>query len=180
MRLVLLLICTLPALADNKTAARRFIEDTWFQGNLQVIDELVAPKVVVHDIGDRKNAAETPEMQKQVVKSFRDNGTVTGRVNFLIEEADRVAVHWTWNYKSNVWWQRIMGGDLSTSVVNMFRFENGKIVEIWNHRHDIDAFEQAGFLRWEYLKGLIIGLIAGTAFSLVLRRLLRPTGAASR
>ncbi|HBY58809.1 MAG TPA: hypothetical protein DEH78_03245 [Solibacterales bacterium] len=179
---LLLLLCGVPAWAGeeeerNKAAARRFIEQMWFQGNLAVVDELVASKVVVHDIGARKNSSETPEMQKQVAKSFLDNGAVGGTVDFVFAEGDRVAVRWQWTYKSRVWWQRILGGDIANAVVTVLRFENGRIVEIWNHRHDIDAFEQAGFLRWEYFKGLIIGLIGGTAISLVLRRLLRSPAA---
>jgi predicted ester cyclase len=30
------------------------------------------------------------------------------------------------------------------SAVNIFRFENGKVAEIWNHRDDLGLIEQVG------------------------------------
>jgi predicted ester cyclase len=36
------------------------------------------------------------------------------------------------------------GREATFSAANIFRFENGKVVEIWNHRDDFGLFEQIG------------------------------------
>jgi hypothetical protein len=40
-------------------------------------------------------------------------------------------------------------------IINVFRFEDGKIVEVWNHRHDIDSFQTIRFKA----RGLAVGLL---------------------
>lgn len=42
--------------------------------------------------------------------------------------------------------------------MNIFHFENGKIVEIWNHRDDLGAQKQLGISKISYAVGFIIGL----------------------
>lgn len=36
------------------------------------------------------------------------------------------------------------GRQATISAANIFRFENGKVVEIWNHRDDFGLHEQIG------------------------------------
>jgi hypothetical protein len=62
------------------------------------------------------------------------------------------------------------GGDLP--IINVFRFRDGKIVEIWNHRHDIDTGQTWRFMLQGLTAGLGIALLP-TAYAFVLRRRLR-------
>jgi hypothetical protein len=62
------------------------------------------------------------------------------------------------------------GADLP--IINVFRLRDGKIVEIWNHRHDIDTGQTMRFT----FQGLAVGLgiaLLPTAYALRLRRRLR-------
>jgi hypothetical protein len=66
---------------------------------------------------------------------------------------------------------RLMSGRDPIPIINVFRFHDGKIVEIWNHRHDIDTWR--GNL--PFAKGLGIGLLVallgwGVAFAQWRRR----------
>ncbi|MEM6485866.1 MAG: hypothetical protein AAF662_12895, partial [Pseudomonadota bacterium] len=55
---------------------------------------------------------------------------------------------------------KVMGGNNEIPIINVFRFDSdGKIVEIWNHRHDIDT----GAANVKLLKGLAIGLVPTVA-----------------
>lgn len=40
-------------------------------------------------------------------------------------------------------------------IINFFRFQDGRIVELWNHRHDINT----GMTRKFVLQGRAIGLL---------------------
>ena len=144
---------------QNKALARRFYEQVWFSNNPAAVDEIVAPTYVVHDTGDRKNVTEKAERQKEIAAYFWDRGTMTGAINYQIAEGDLVATRWQWEYKPNSWWTKLLGGRDQIPIINVFRFKDGKIVEIWNHRHDIDT--AAGNVL--FFKGLIAGLLPALA-----------------
>jgi steroid delta-isomerase-like uncharacterized protein len=79
---------------DNIAITRRFIEEVWNKGNLDVIGELVADNHVAHDplAGDVQGASGL----KQMVKGYRD---AFPDVTFTIEDigmvGDRVFLRWT-------------------------------------------------------------------------------------
>ena len=149
---------------QNKALARRFYEEVWFKNNPAVVDELVAPTYVAHDIGDRKNSMEPAEEQKKIAMFFWERGTMTGSIDYQIAEGDLVATRWQWYFKPTVWWMKIIGGEEHIPIINVFRIRDGKIVEVWNHRHDIDT----GMGNWIFVKGLIVGLIPALALLVVL------------
>src|SRR5687768_8954144 len=163
---------------QNKALARRFYEEVWFKNNPAVVDELVAPTYVAHDIGDRKNSMEPAEEQKKIATFFWERGTMTGSIDYQIAEGDLVATRWQWYFKPTVWWMKLIGGEEHIPIINVFRIRDGKIVEVWNHRHDIDT----GMGNWIFVKGLIVGLIPAIGLLVVvflLWRKLRRSRAAS-
>ena len=166
--LILLLTATLTYAGEveeqNKALARRFYEEVWFKNNPAVVDELVAPTYVAHDIGDRKNSMEPAEEQKKIAQFFWDRGTMTGNIDYQIAEGDLVATRWQWYFKPNVWWMKILGGEEHIPIINVFRIRDGKIVEVWNHRHDIDT----GMGNSLFVKGLLLGLVPSLALLVLL------------
>jgi predicted SnoaL-like aldol condensation-catalyzing enzyme len=160
----------------NKALARRFYEQVWFARNPSAVDELFAPTYIAHDIGDRKNSMEPASEQKKIAEFFWERGTMTGSIDYQIAEGDLVATRWQWHFKPEVWWMRLLGGREQIPIINVFRFRDGKIVEIWNHRHDIDTV-QANFI---FVKGVIVGLIPALLMAIALlvywrkNRRLRP------
>jgi len=140
---------------SNKALARRFYEEVWFKRNPAVVDELVAPTYIVHDIGDRKSSMETAEEQKKIADFFWERGSMTGSIDYQIAEGDLVATRWQWHFEPSVWWMKLLGGREHIPIINVFRFRDGRIVEIWNHRHDIDT----GMGNFLFVKGLAVGLV---------------------
>ena len=154
---------------QNKALARRFYEEVWFKNNPAVVDELVAPTYIAHDTGDRKNSMEPADEQKKIAQFFWDRGTMTGTIDYQIAEGDLVATRWQWYFKPNVWWMKILGGEEHIPIINVFRIRDGKIVEVWNHRHDIDT----GMAKFIFVKGLLVGLIPSLALLVVVFMLWR-------
>ncbi len=79
---------------DNKTVIRRLIEEAYNEGNLDVVDELVAPDVFDH--------AAVPEHQhgidgfKHVIEWVRNiSSDVHYDIDDIIAEGDKVAVRMT-------------------------------------------------------------------------------------
>lgn len=167
-----LVVTPIPAAAQseeaNKALARRFYEEAWFARNLAVVDELVAPDYVVHDIGDRKAFRETKQDQKEIADFFWRNGVMSGHIDFQIAEGDLVATRWQWQYQPTGWLMKLttVGGRNPIPIVNIFRFKDGKIVEIWNHRHDIDIGFAANSLR---AQGFGVGVLSSVVVVFGLR-----------
>jgi ketosteroid isomerase-like protein len=65
----------------NKELVRRFYEEVWQKGNLDVADDVFADDYVRHDLRATQ-AAPRPEGQKQIARAFRaafPDPTVRGR-----------------------------------------------------------------------------------------------------
>lgn len=140
---------------QNKEIARKFYEDLWFTNNTDKYKDYVADSYVVHDIGDRKGVTEHAIEQKIIADRFWSGGSWDSKIDYQIADDDLVATRWTANYKAESFMSKIMFGTGSIPIINVFRIKDGKIVEIWNHRHDIDSNMTLPFT----IKGLFIGLL---------------------
>jgi predicted SnoaL-like aldol condensation-catalyzing enzyme len=160
----------------NKALAREFYENLWFSDNTDRYDRYVADEYIVHDIGDRKGVTEPAIEQKEIADFFHSQGKMTGSIDFQIADGDLVATRWHWQMEPTSLMFRVMGGRDQIPIINVFRFEDGKIVEIWNHRHDIDT----GFANFKFLKGLGTGLLIALIIwiaTFLLRRRRQRSGA---
>ncbi len=170
-----------PSEETNKALARQFYEQVWFTRNLDAVDELVAPEYLVHDIGGRKGVVEPADEQKRTAGFLWQNGSMSGHIDYQIAEGDLVATRWQWQYQPRTWWMKILmlGSRNPIPIINVFRFRDGKIVEIWNHRHDIDIGFAANIL---IAKGFAVGVLstAFVAFGLGFWRRRRRDGGAGR
>lgn len=94
--------------------------------------------------------------KKTLLIYFWKNGDFDSKIDYQIAEGDLVATRWTGSFTSKTLFGRIaLETDKPISIINVFRFKDGKIVEFWNHRHDIDTPQTLRFT----IKGLIIGLL---------------------
>ncbi|TBW29961.1 nuclear transport factor 2 family protein [Gramella sp. KN1008] len=144
----------------NKEIARNFYQDLWFTDNTDNYIDYVAEEYVVHDIGERKGVTEPAIEQKIIADRFWDNGTWDSKINYQIAEGDLVATRWEATYKPSTFVGKIMFDAGTIPIINVFRFnDEGKIVEIWNHRHDIDTPQTMKFTITGLLIGLLIALI---------------------
>jgi len=159
-------------LEENKRLARAFYQDLWFSRNTDKYLDYVEETYVVHDTGDRKGVTEPAVEQKNIADFFWANGNLSGEIDYQIAEGDLVATRWRARMAPETLLGRFLmsGGDLP--IINVFRFRNGKIVEIWNHRHDIDTGQTMRFKAQGLAVGLGIALLP-TAYALRLRRRLR-------
>lgn len=141
-------------LEENKQLARGFYEDLWFNNNTDRYNLYVADSFVAHDIGDRKNSTEPAIEQKNIADFFWKHGTLSGHINYQLADGDLVATRWISEFEPETLFGRLVLGQTSIPIINVLRIQDGKIVEFWNHRHDIDTSQTLVFT----LKGLVTGL----------------------
>ncbi len=159
-------------LEENKRLAREFYENLWFTNNTGTYADYVADTYVVHDTGDRKGLSEPAIEQKHIADFFWANGELSGEIDYQIAEGDYVATRWRARMEPKTLLGRILMNDDDLPIINVFRFENGKIVEIWNHRHDIDTGQTLVFKAQGFAAGLVPGVLV-LAYAWTLRRRLK-------
>jgi steroid delta-isomerase-like uncharacterized protein len=130
----------------NKELVRRFYEEVWQKGNVDVADDVFAHDYLRHDLRATQ-AAPGPEGQKQIARAFRAAfPDLRLEVEILIADGDYVAARWTARGTHTGRWGDVdaTGRFVTLSAVNLFRFESGRVAEIWNHRDDLGLQEQLG------------------------------------
>lgn len=156
----------------NKAIARAFYEDLWLNQRTERYADYVADTYVVHDTGDRKGVTEPAIEQKHIADFFWENGELSGDIDFQIAEGDLVATRWRARMEPSTFLGRFLFAEADLPIINVFRFEDGKIVEIWNHRHDIDTGQTLRFTAQGFGLGLVVALVPAI-YALILRRRLR-------
>ena len=134
------------SIEQHKATVRRFYDEVWNNGNLDIAEEIFAVDYVRHDL--RPGVAPPgPEGQKAVARLFRSAfPDVLLTVNLMIAEEHTVVARWTIEGTHSGTWAGIppTGRRVSFTGVNIFRFSEGKVVEIWNHRDDLGLMQQLG------------------------------------
>ena len=152
----------------NKEIALNFYQNLWFTNNTEKYEDYIAKEYVVHDIFERKGVTELAIEQKNIADMFWKNGELSGEIDYQIAEGDLVATRWHGTLKPNTLFGKVLGME-KLAIINVFRIKNGKIVEIWNHRHDIETKQTMRFV----IKGLLIGLLIALISTFIAFRLRR-------
>jgi predicted ester cyclase len=87
------------------------------------------------------------EGQKQIAAAFRSAfPDLTWEIDFVLADGDLVAGRWTATGTHEASWAGVepTGRSMRFSGINVFRFADGKVVEIWNHRDDLGLMQQLG------------------------------------
>ena len=130
----------------NKALIGRFYEEVWASGNTDFAFEVFADDYVRHDFRS-SDPRSGPAGQKQIADDFRAAfPDLEVDVDLIVGEQDFVVGRWTATGTHLGKWGGLepTGRSVTFSAANIFRFENGKVAEIWNHRDDLGLQEQLG------------------------------------
>lgn len=131
---------------ENKTLIRRFYEEVWNKGNVDVALQVFADDYMRHDLRP-SNALPGGEGQRKIALDFRAAfPDLKYTLELMIAEGDMVVARWTMEGTNTGTWNGVppTGKHVKFSGVNIFRIVNGKVVEIWNHRDDLGVMQQTG------------------------------------
>jgi steroid delta-isomerase-like uncharacterized protein len=133
---------------ENKAHYRRTFEEVFNQGNLALVDDLVAPDFFNHEVPPGMNNRGA-ESTRQVVRMLR---TAFPDLHFTIEdlvaEGDTVAGHVTMRGTHLGPFQGIPPTSRSFQQAHMHfvRFRDGKAIEHWAVRDDLGMMRQLGVI----------------------------------
>ena len=128
---------------QNRAVVRRFIDEVFNRGNVEVAGELVTPGYIHHDPATAELGSGPEGLEKMVAfyrEAFPDYEI---RVDDQIATEDRVVERWTGRgtHRGTLMGIPASGASISASGISIHRLENGKIAETWT------VFDSAGMLR---------------------------------
>ena len=135
--------------AANKALVRRWFEEVWNQGRLEVIDELLAPDAIAHHLNGPGQDAHGREGFRKFYETMHGAfPDAKFSLDELIAEGDLVAVRWSGRMTHR-------GGQLGFAAtnrpvaltgVNIIRVAGGKLVEGWDSWDRLSMMRQLGVL----------------------------------
>jgi len=130
----------------NKSIMRRYFEEAWNQGRLEVLDEIVANNYVNHDpfVPDLPSG---PEGLKPIFMGLRNAfSDLHYAIEDLIAEGDKVVTRWTMRGTHigellgiPPTHRQVLVGGMQVEPIS-----NGKIVEHWRKSDDLALLQQLG------------------------------------
>ena len=131
-------------MATNKEIVRRLGVELW-QGNIGVIDELVAPDYVGHDPSQPEMHG--PDGVKGFVNTYLSafpDGRIT--VDEQLAEGELVASRWTGRgtHQGDLMGIPPTGKQVTVSGITVSRVKNGKVVEEWTNWDTLGMLQQLG------------------------------------
>jgi steroid delta-isomerase-like uncharacterized protein len=136
-----------PISEENKALARRFSEELWNQGNLDVADEILDASFVAH--GLVVELPPGPEGFKQFVTIYRSAfPDLQFTIEDLIAEGDKVMDRWTvrGTHKGELMGIPATGKQVEVTGMGMFRVSGGKAVELWTNMDVLGMMQQLGVI----------------------------------
>lgn len=130
----------------NRELVRRFYEEVWSRGRVEVAREIFADDYVRHDLRPTKAESGWAGQAKIAADFRRAFPDLVFHVDLLVAEGDLVAARWTAEGTHRGTWGDLApsGKQARFSGVNFFRIRDGKVAEIWNHRDDLGLMQQVG------------------------------------
>jgi predicted ester cyclase len=129
---------------QNKKIARRIFEDIETNGDLSVIDEIIASDFVNHlPIGDMHGTEGAKQFFTMLRTGFPD---LTSTVTHQIAEGDKVATRWIsrGTHQGEIMDVSPSGNQMEITGIVISRIANGKIVEQWGNPDLLSMMQQIG------------------------------------
>ncbi|HKX47218.1 MAG TPA: ester cyclase [Gaiellaceae bacterium] len=119
-------------MADAKKIVRLLFEEPW-KGNMDVIDEYVAPGYVGHDPSEPEPFRGPQGMRGQIEKYLAAFPDARITVDEQFAEGDRVATRWTGRgtHQGEIEGISPTGKEVTVTGLTFSRLDSGKVVEEW-------------------------------------------------
>jgi steroid delta-isomerase-like uncharacterized protein len=132
---------------ENKAAARAEFE-IWGSGELDKLDDLVAPDVVHHDPYDPHAADGLEGLKKSIALNRAAFPDMRITVEDQVAEGDKVTTRWTavMTHQGELGGVAPTGKRVTMSGTTIERFDDGKVVESWRSMDTLGLLRQIGAL----------------------------------
>jgi steroid delta-isomerase-like uncharacterized protein len=133
----------------NKTVSRRFFDEVFGKGKLNVLDEIIAKDHVNSGPGTISGLPNGPEGSKQFVTAYRNAfPDVHFTIDDQIAEGDKVVTRWSAHgtHQGELAGLPATGKSASVTGIVVDRIVNGKIAESWGIFDEFGMMQQLGVI----------------------------------
>lgn len=130
---------------ENKASIRRYVEEAWNKGNVDIMDELMAAHYARH------MAISAPPLtrdgQKQRILGFRRAfPDLRLTIEDMVAEGEKVSFRLTLRGTHQGEFMRVSptGKQIVVGAVDVARFEDGKVIEQWGQTDMLGLLQQLG------------------------------------
>lgn len=138
---------TLVTTVQHKSMIRRILDEAFNQGNLAIVDELVAPDSISHHMSWGMPANRMG--LKQLIAMFRTAfPDLSCTVDDEINQGDKVAAHWTMRgtHKGLFLGNSPTNKSIVVQGLIYARIENGQVIENWTLIDQMSILQQLGLV----------------------------------
>jgi len=133
----------------NLNQVKRLFEEVFTKGDLPVCNELISDNIRFHDPacgGTKMGLKLFKEMENSYKQAFPDKKAKIDEI-FVLE--DRVVVRWTVSatHSGELKGSPASDNKIQVGGISIYRFENGKIAEVWQNWDRLGLLEQIGEVR---------------------------------
>jgi steroid delta-isomerase-like uncharacterized protein len=131
---------------QNVNVVRKLYEDVFNKNNLNLLEEIFSPNVIMHDsaIPNRKSGIQSVKQTEQnYQRAFPDKKT---KIEDIFGTDEQVTVRWTCTGTHKGELQGISPTNKNFEImgISIYRLSNGKITEAWQSWDRLGLLEQIG------------------------------------
>lgn len=129
---------------QNKEVFYQFYDRAWNKGDITVVDELLAPNFVNHEVGDIATTQSHRELYKQgIIETFKAFPDWTMTFVDMIAEKDKVVLQWEANGTHTGEGMGLPSGKQFHYVgISIARIVDSKITEFWKKDNSFQVWQQ--------------------------------------
>ena len=132
--------------AETKGISRRLIEEAFNKGNLDVVDELVAPEFVNHDAALPEPTIGI-EATKASIRGYRDAfPDLRLTIELQVAEGDYVTTRWSarGTHQGDLMGMPATGKQATVTGITVDEIVGGRLVESWTNWDTLGMLQQLG------------------------------------
>jgi steroid delta-isomerase-like uncharacterized protein len=129
-----------------KVIARRFFDEVWSEGKLELADELFASDYIGHP-SDVEETVRGPEAVKQYVRALLESfSDLRMTIEDQVAEGDKVVTRWTarGTHDGNLMGTEPTGRTGTVTGITIQRIRDDKVVEGWTNWDVLGMLQQLG------------------------------------
>ncbi len=137
-------------MADAGTRMRRWFDEIWNRGNLDVIDEYMGPETVIHDAGPEPGDISSPEVFKGMAAAMRSAfPDLVVTIHETVVQGERTALRFTatGTHKGPFLGVEATGRPFAISGMAMGEWRGERLLRGWNNIDMLSLFATLGIVQ---------------------------------
>ncbi len=131
---------------QNKSIARKLLDEVYSQGKLEVLNDIVTPDCRLHDPVFPSLEPGLNSLKKHIAMIRKGFPDLRFSCDDILAERNEVVIHWTGagTHREAFLGVAATNRPATVSGTSIFRLEQGKICEMWSDWNLLTLLEQLG------------------------------------